>query len=150
MDDHCYIDFSFSHLNIFLRIQKLFHYIKERKKDVIQTENFDDDIQLLDFFTEEELNYFWWPTEQENEEFWDIYIKLPKEKRLEHLTSVPWDYATVFGEIGVGDYEITDCKMISNDKGRVYYYPIGFPYGGNEPLQEAIKVFGAKITAVRG
>ncbi|WP_203364389.1 hypothetical protein [Bacillus sp. REN10] len=50
VDDHCYIEFFFSHLDIFLRLQKLFDYIKQSKKEVIQVEDFENALQLLAFF----------------------------------------------------------------------------------------------------
>ena len=99
MGNNCYIKFSFINGNIYQRIEKLFNYIKEIKNEYIQIGNLDDDIKLLEFFSEEELNYFWWPTEQENNEFWDTYEKLPAKKKAEHLNSVPWDYAPVFDEL---------------------------------------------------
>lgn len=150
MGNNCYIKFSFINGNIYQRIEKLFNYIKAIKNEYIQIGNLDDDIKLLEFFSEEELNYFWWPTEQENNEFWDTYEKLPAKKKAEHLNSVPWDYATVFDEIGQGEYEITNCRKINETTGILYFYPTAFPYGGTKPLQEAIKAFGAKIIDLDG
>ncbi|WP_216651699.1 hypothetical protein [Paenibacillus sp. NEAU-GSW1] len=143
-----YIEFSFSSLKTFHNLSELFAYIKLKKQKDIQITDLEQDLLLFDFFGEQELNYFWWPTEQERKRFWDEYVKLPLEERDAHLAQVPWDYETVFSEIGQGEYEIVSCNLISNNRGRLSYCPHAFPYGGVEPLIEAIKCFGAEIIKV--
>lgn len=104
--------------------------------------------KIDEFYLSEELNYFWWPSENESKEFWNKYKSLPQNKREELLKSVPWDFETVFNEIGQGEYFVKECNLINDNTGRLYFDPIGWPYGGNQVLQEVIKSFGAIVIKV--
>ncbi len=144
-----YINFAFDDISVYNQIMELFNYIREAKCDIIQICNFDNDLNIIDFYTEKQLSNFWWPTAKESKQFWDMYINLPKEERNEYLEKqseiLGWDFSTVFREIGYGEYEIIECKIINNSVGRLTFYPYAFPYGGITPLTQAIKAFGVRI-----
>ncbi|WP_255642559.1 hypothetical protein [Clostridioides sp. ZZV15-6388] len=40
--------------------------------------------------------------------------------------------------------------MIGEQTAKLYFNPIGYPYDGNEVLQEALKAFGVTIVSVIG
>ena len=61
-----FIEFSYNDEFVFQRISNLINYIKG-KKTLEQLEC--DDTSIIDFYNKDEVNYFWWPTEQENKEF---------------------------------------------------------------------------------
>lgn len=152
MCNFCFIEFYDDDTKIFNRIKNLFSYIASIKNDCIQIEDLEYYIleKIDEFYHKEELDYFWWPTEEENKIFWDKYKLLDEENRQEFVRSVPWDFETVFSEIGLGDYTIEGCEMISEQTAKLYFNPIGYPYGGNEVLQEALKAFGVTIVSVLG
>ncbi|CZR97700.1 MULTISPECIES: hypothetical protein [unclassified Clostridioides] len=152
MCEFCFIEFNVDNIEVFKRIENLFSYIASIKNDCVQVNDLEYYIleRVEDFYYREELDYFWWPTEEENKMFWEKYKQLDEEKRQEYLKSVPWDFETVFSEIGIGDYTIEGCKMIEEKTSKLYFNPIGYPYGGNEVLQEALKAFGVVIVNVIG
>lgn len=65
-----YIEFNVLSEAAASRITALFYYIKEKKNmnDDVQIEDLEYDIfeKSETFFTKEELNRFWWPTEEED------------------------------------------------------------------------------------
>lgn len=152
MCNFCFIKFYEDDTKTFNRIKNLFSYIANIKNDCIQIEDLEYYIleKVDEFYHKEELDYFWWPTEEENKMFWEKYKLLDEENRQEYIRSVPWDFETVFSEIGLGDYTIEGCEMIGEQTAKLYFNPIGYPYGGNEVLQEALKAFGVTIVSVLG
>ena len=61
-----YIEFSYKDNNTFRRINNLINYVRREKK----AERLNgDDINVMDFYTNEELEHFQWPTDAENKEF---------------------------------------------------------------------------------
>lgn len=144
-----YIEFNVLSEAAASRITALFYYIKEKKNmnDDVQIEDLEYDIfeKSETFFTKEELNRFWWPTEEESKLFWDTYKKLPQPQKTQHLESVPWDFETAFSEIGIGDYIIKDCYQISDFTYRLSFEPIGYPFGGTQPLKAVLSVYQVEI-----
>jgi len=93
-------------------------------KQMIQISDLDCDEKLFDFYLEEELNYFWWPTNEERISFWKKYQDLSVEERKKLLDSIPWDFETVFSEIGSGEYTINGCELMRNNRARLYFFVI--------------------------
>lgn len=61
-----YIEFSYKDNNTFRRINNLINYVRREKK----AERLNgDDINVMDFYNNEELEHFQWPTDAENKEF---------------------------------------------------------------------------------
>lgn len=152
MCDFCFIKFYENDTKTFNRIKILFSYIANIKNDCIQIEDLEYYIleKIDEFYHKEELDYFWWPTKEENKIFWNKYKLLDEENRQEYIRSVSWDFETVFSEIGLGDYTIEGCEMIGEQMAKLYFNPAGYPYGGSEVLQEALKAFGVTIVSVLG
>ncbi len=150
MGNQCFIEFISEDIDKVNRINKLFSYIALLKNENVQIEDLEYYIydRINDFYLENELNYFWWPTEEESKIFWEQYNVLPEDKRIVHLKSVPWDFETVFNEIGVGEYTIGKCTIAVNNTYKLYFDPIAWPYGGNEVIQEALKAFGVTIIKI--
>lgn len=142
------IEFTAS-AEVLQRISELFEYIKQKKQEEIQIDGLENDLILMDFFQEQELSFFWWPTKEESAAFWGRYYQLPEEERDAYLLKMGgWDYETVFDEIGQGEYRIISCTQTEQGKGCLFYEPFAFPYGGVEPLLQALRAFGAEITRV--
>lgn len=140
-----FIEFIYEDNLIFERISKLINYVK-KKKDLNKLDC--DDSTILDFYNKDELNYFWWPTEQEIKDFWELYYSTPEESRYLHLIDKPWDFESVIDAITTGEYEIIGCEIGENGIGRLCFEPWSYPYGGIEPLEQLIKPFNIKIIRV--
>lgn len=148
MGNQFYIEFNTINEDVFKRLKSLFIYISKAKDRDIQIDNLERDEKIFDFYLNNELEYFWWPTSDENKAFWNKYKVLNDEEKKELLDSVAWDFETVFSEIGYGEYQIRSCTLIGENIARLYFEPIAFPYGGSKPLQEALKAFSVKIIKV--
>lgn len=144
----CRIEFTICDDSAYSRMTSLFEYIKEIKALDIQVSNLCNDSKLVDFFTEAELDYFWWPTKQEAAEFWKLYAGLSREEKDKLIEAKSWDFETVFDEIGQGEYRIVGCERIDKNIGILHFDPVSFPYGGAQPIVEVIKAFGMKIVSL--
>ncbi|WP_368244722.1 hypothetical protein [Clostridium tertium] len=141
----CFIEFAYNDELVFKRIYELIEYIKKQK----ELENLDsDDSTILNFYTEEELEYYWWPSEEENKDFWVKYYSLSNEERYLLLKEKPWDLESVIYAINTGEYTINGVVVDKKYNARLYFDPWSFPYGGTEPLIELIKPFNIKIIRV--
>ena len=143
-----YIEFSYKDNNTFRRINNLINYVRREKK----AERLNgDDINVMDFYTNEELEYFWWPTDAENKEFWEKYYSIPKEQwECDIGLKINWDLESVLDAISNGEYEILGCRIIKANVARIYFDPWAYPYGGNSALVELIKPFTIKIIKIEG
>lgn len=141
-----FIEFSYNDESVFRRIFNLIDYIK-MKKDSEQLDC--NDTKIIDFYNENEIEYFWWPTEEEAKEFWDKYYSLEEEERYLFLKSNNvWDLESVIDSISAGEYEIIGCKRVREGVGIFYFKPWAYPYGGADPLVQLIKPFDIKILRV--
>lgn len=145
--NNSFIEFKIVNHNALSRLINFFKYVKTKKTEP-QIDNFHKDEKLIDYFSSQDLEYFWCPTKKEAEDFWHNYYSLPKHEAKNLLDGHPWDYETVIYELGVGDYLIQECKKITPNTARLYFYPIGWPYGGTNPMKQIIKAFGMEIITV--
>ena len=133
------------------RLWKLLEFIEKRKKEEMQISDFEYEIldKKEDFFSDEEWARFWWPSNEELRNFWAIYQGLSQQDREEHLQTVPWDFESLFSEIGQGEYQITEISK--NNAGEVCFYlvPLSFPFGGLEPVKGLLSVYGSVILDIR-
>ncbi|GAA0086363.1 hypothetical protein UT300007_28020 [Clostridium sp. CTA-7] len=141
----CFIEFAYNDESVFRRIYTLIEYIKI-KKELGKLDC--EDSTILNFYKEEEIQYYWWPTEQENREFWDKYYSLDNEQRYLLLMNKSWDLESVIDAIRTGEYIIIGVKVTAKGVGRLYYEPESYPYGGVQPLVELIKPFDIEIIRV--
>ncbi|WP_252230225.1 MULTISPECIES: hypothetical protein [unclassified Clostridium] len=66
MGNQCFIEFISEDIDKVNRINKLFSYIALLKNENVQIKDLEYYIydRINDFYLENELNYFWWPTEE--------------------------------------------------------------------------------------
>lgn len=129
------------------RVIKLFYYIASIKNKALQI----DDLEYIiiekqnDFFTKKEFESFWWPTPRENRLFWEHYQSLSGEEQAQFLQSVPWDFETVFDAIGQGEYTIEGVTTLGGSIYRLSLEPVSYPFGGLEPIEGLLQIYGAVI-----
>ncbi len=46
-----------------------------------------------------------------------------------------------------GEYDLFSCRLISQDRARLEFDPLAYPYGGTDSLQMLIRAFGFHILA---
>lgn len=119
---YCFIKFLINDTEAFSRMKDLFLYIKLLKDKDIQISSLDSDSNILNFYTDKELNI------------------LSSNKR--------WDYEDIFECIGNGEYYFKEIKEVENNTAFLYFYPISYPYGGAEPIIEFVLSFGMKIMSI--
>lgn len=141
--DNFYIEFEYENEEVLFAFSNLFDYLKKKKSDP-QIEDLDKDSNILNFFTPRELRYF----SPLDDEWWQKYYSLSKNEQDEVINNIPWDYESTIYTLGVGDYFLIDCRKCSNNKARLYFDPVGWPYGGTAPLEEILKAFRMKILVV--
>lgn len=129
------------------RLKSLVAFIAEKKNELLQIEDLEYSIleKKNEFFTSYEFNSFCWYSEKENRLFWEKYEKLSCKEQVQYFESIPWDFETIFSEIGQGEYTIQGITEQNKFTYRLYIYPTAYPFGGIEPLEALLNIYGAKI-----
>ena len=97
-------------------------YIKSLKDEEQQISDLYEDSNILNFYTDKELNIF--------------------------SSGDRWNYEDVFDCIGNGEYYFEDIKETENNIGFLYFNPTSYPYGGVEPIIEFVLFFSMKIISI--
>lgn len=129
------------------RLKNLISFIADKKNILLQVEDLEYNVleKKDEFFTDYEFNSFWWPSKEENYLFWEKYQKLSDAEQIQHLKSIPWDFETVFSEIGQGEYTIQGITEQENFTYRLYINPTAYPFGSIEALEGLLNIYGADI-----
>lgn len=142
---NCYFEFLINNEGYFLKLREFFYKIKEEKEmDILDS----GDSKWLDYFEEEVLQRFWWPTEEELQQYLAIYEQTSIDRRLtEPSLQHPWDFESMVDAFACGEYELISCEKISDNMARIEYYPDSWPYGGSDSFKALIEYNGFNITA---
>ncbi|GIN86247.1 hypothetical protein J6TS2_26330 [Heyndrickxia sporothermodurans] len=144
MKNH-YFEFQIHNERHFQGMKDFFYELKvEKEQGTIDC----SDAKWMDFFEEEVLQRFWWPTEEELHHFSEIWMNTPVEKRFtESQLQHPWDFESMIDAFANGEYELIFCEKISFNKGRIEFYPYAWPYGGNDVFRALIEYSSCEIIA---
>ncbi|MEC0229042.1 hypothetical protein [Paenibacillus alba] len=143
--EYCYIEFEFcSH-------ESLSRLIETTVKMQYDKENNTEDIEniWIKYFTEQELDRFHWPTEEEYEVtrrlLGNVYIKIvPSNGDMKD----EWDIYSMFEAIQRGDYDIIGVKQYGEMIYRLEIDPHSFPYGGIGSIKKLVTCYGHRVIAV--
>lgn len=129
------------------RLNNLITFIADNKNVLLQIEDLEYIVleKKEEFFTSTEFNSFWWPSKEEKHLFWEKYQKLSVEEQIQYLESVPWDFETVFFEIGQGEYRIEGIIEQENFIYKLYINPAAYPFGGMEAIEGLLNIYGADV-----
>ena len=133
-----YVEFSFSRIERFNKISTVFNSIKEAKI----TNDFRDDNYWLELFDEESRKNFWWPTEQEVQE-WELKWKLSNH---DPDTVSGWTFGSMILAFEDGEYELVSCSQKDANKGRMDINTYSWPFGGLGCFEMLIQAFGGEVT----
>ncbi len=99
------------------------------------------------FFDPDSLNFFWWPTPMELQEWQQLWVSTPHELRLtESKLQKPWDFASMIDAFESGDYDLIELRRIDSGAGLLLFDPRGFPFGGTGCMRALIECFGGVVT----
>lgn len=134
-----FFEFKVDNLEKFYSFQKLFYALKEAKNNGTLES---DDIKWLDYFDENMLLKFWWPSEKELKEYWKLYYSIPESQRYtDKRLDKGWDFESMIDAIRSGEYELTYCEIVKEGIGRLEFNTWSWPYGSSDALRALINSF---------
>lgn len=110
---------------------------------------FRDDADWLEFFDDEALSHFWWPTPAERAAHMTRWQSASPEQRLSDATFSPpaWDFSALFEAFENGEYTLVSCRRVGADRARLEFATHSYPYGGTGCMHALIEVFGFRVVA---
>ena len=162
-DKYFYIEFEIGNIARYKNLQKIFLKLKEVKNDWIQNGNskqektnldYRDPLEDIDWYSyldnyaiawfEDAFDY----NSLEGQIYWRVWELTQPEIRLQHpffKTPGNWDFESMLDAIFNGDYLLIDLVKEKDNRGILYYNPLGYPFGGSDSLIELIRAFGNQI-----
>jgi hypothetical protein len=141
--DEFFIEFEIAGEDRFRRLATVFGALRAAK----ESDEWRDDGYWLAFFDQEALSHFWWPTAAEAEEQSRRWFATPVPQRFTDPSLVtPWYFGSMIEAFRHGDYELLQCERVSENVGRLSFYPYGWPYGGTGCMRALVESFGHRIT----
>ncbi|SFL35512.1 hypothetical protein [Lysobacter sp. cf310] len=105
-----------------------------------------DDEYWLGFFDKEARSSFWWPTPEEQEDWYKRWTATPPSRRAtDPALQTPWDFGSMIDAFKNGDYDLLGCEQISGSLGRLNFRPHGWPYGGVGCMRALLESFGHRV-----
>jgi hypothetical protein len=101
------------------------------------------------YFTEEQLQTFWWPSEEELVVWQREWQATPVPDRFtEPKLRTRWDFDSMFEAIQNGEYDLIGLRRMEDGLVRLEFDPQACPFGGTESLQALVEAFGHKVLGV--
>jgi hypothetical protein len=139
-----FIDFEIADDDRFRRLGAVFDALRAAK----QSDDWQNDEYWLAFFDQEARSHFWWPTAAEMEDYNRRWFSTPVSQRSTDPSLItPWDFGSMIDAFRNGDYDLLECKRVSERVGRLTFDPNGWPYGGKDCMRALVEAFGNRISA---
>ncbi|WP_295614920.1 hypothetical protein [Chamaesiphon sp. GL140_3_metabinner_50] len=120
--------------------------IESDKSDDIVAEV--DDTVFINYLTDVERAYFWNPSEQESQEYWDEWFSTPVEVRNSpQWLYTQWHLESMLDAFWNGDYDLIAIQEESN-KYYLTFDPHGYPYGGTGCMVALLECFGNQVIGI--
>jgi hypothetical protein len=101
---------------------------------------------LFDLFDQHILAHFWWPSEQERQDYWQRWWATPVPQRFADPTlQTPWNFESMIDSFLNGEYELVSCRLLTSDTAVLEFLPFGFPYGGTGCMKTLVEVFDFQV-----
>jgi hypothetical protein len=156
---NCYVEFEPNSIASLDRTIELFNMIKAAKEAAELIDDRGDDEEpliddgsidepLIKYLNDAECGYFWHPSAEESQEWYDVWFSTPVEIRLSASMLTPqWGISSMFDSFWNGEYELVD---IYEEKGRYYlrFEPYAYPYGGTGCMVAFLECFGHKVVGI--
>jgi hypothetical protein len=140
---HCYIDFNVRDEGAFRRLAVVVDEFQRQK----ETSGIFDATHWLPYFENSERAEFWWPTEAELEQWNDFWLSTPYPQRYSPtMPTPPWHFVSMVESVLRGDFDLIGVQKSHEKRGRLEFYPHGYPYGGTGSLRALVRAFGHEVT----
>ena len=101
---------------------------------------------LLDLFDQQALAHFWWPSEQELQEYWQRWWATSVPQRFTDPTlKKPWGFESMIDSFLNGEYDLLSCRSLTPDTAVLEFLPFAFPYGGTGCMKALIEAFDFQV-----
>lgn len=139
-----FIEFEIDNNDNFGKFQEMFNDLRDSKnKGELDCE----DARWIDYYDDEQIEYFWWPTQEEEKAYWELFNSLPFDQvTTDERLKKPWDFESMIDAIRSGEYDLASCNQTCDNIGRLEFDTWSWPYGGAGALKALIESFGFKIT----
>ncbi|WFB37502.1 hypothetical protein P3T73_06985 [Kiritimatiellota bacterium B12222] len=140
-----FLKFEIQDEDSFNRLSAAFDGFKSDKTEKTQRSGED----WLEHFSDSELKTFWWPTEQEKEEWMNRWQSTPVPQRFTDPSLVtPWDFESMIEAIYSGEYSLEKIEVRNDGYGYLVFEPFSFPYGGSDSLKALIEAYSHKVIMI--
>ena len=137
-----FIEFEISSIQRFEKLQAVVSQLTSCKK----INKWHSDASWLEYFDNEARACFWWPTQEELEEWKKHWFSTPVQQRFtEPSLKRPWILNSMLDALKNGDCELIGCKKISEKIGQLEFIPQAHPYGGTDSMKALIESFGHRV-----
>lgn len=101
---------------------------------------------LLDLFDQQALAHFWWPSEQELQDYWQRWWATPVPQRFTDPTlETTWGFESMIDSFLNGEYELLFCRLLTSDTAVLEFLPFAFPYGGTGCMRALVEAFDFQV-----
>jgi hypothetical protein len=148
-NNNCFVEFEVSDQQRFEALVRAFDALKADK----DSEKFRDTEDWLEFFDDEALAHFWWPSKEEATTYWKKRKELENRLSTEelhyhdvmHCDEEKWDFESMLLAIEDGEYWLDSCQLISDTRAQLQFFPVAYPYGGIDSLIALVEAFGFEV-----
>jgi hypothetical protein len=111
-----------------------------------RSDDFRDDDYWRSLFVEA-IDHFWWPLEEELEDWERRWLGTPVGKRSANASlNTPWTLGSLIDAFRNGEYDLLGCRRVTDHIGRIEFDPWGWPYGGTGCMRAVLEAFGHRVT----
>jgi hypothetical protein len=140
---HPFVEFEVANEESYVRLEGVVHALTEAKR----SNDFHDDAYWLEFFDTEARSHFWWPSDEQRQDWSRRWGATPVERRLSDPSLVtPWEFGSMIDALRDGEYELVGCRRIDHRTRRLELCPWSWPYGGTECIRALVEAFGHRVT----
>jgi hypothetical protein len=137
-----FVEFEFTDDKRFAMLATVVDALRAAK----QSDSFPPDEYWFSFFDREALSYFWWPTEEEIQDWKSRWEATPIPQRFtDPSLQTPWLFGSMLDAFHDGEYELIGCSRLPDNRGRLEFIPYAGPYGGTDCMKALIEAFGFKV-----
>ncbi len=141
--DCCFVEFEPKDSHALARLGDFLKRVMIAKED----DEFDE-AELVGFFSNVEVAYFWNPTDDEMKEWNDEWFSTPVATRLSAAMPTPgWTLESMVSALWESDFDLVGVVEV-NARCRLTFNPHGYPYGGTGSLVALVECFGHTVVGI--
>jgi len=141
-----FVEFTVNNRERFERLRNVFLELKKEK----DADQFRPEIEWPQFFDDQALDHFYWPTPEERSR----WLKETQHRPIlitptEMTSGLRWDFFSMIDAFRNGEYELRSCELVGPVSGRLEFFALAYPYGGVGSMVALIEAFGFTITGIQ-